>query len=274
MSCSCQKLNKLFASESMTVDMFLCLHKDKILTNQNMMSALFNQYKNYLYKSARKVANRYPSVELDELISEGFEGILRALEKYDCNTSSFLTYAQHWVRMKMFSAARKSIGLMALPGSMYSVISKVKHLLDSNPSLNYIEISRQLGESQERIAIVLDLIKTPKVGGIATLEDYVTYEDTLTKNPSPDDSIDDDLSQKEFEKRLWAVIENAVTPKEAFVLSLLFGRGGEMRRSLEWVAKVLYVSKERIRQIKDTAFDKLRGSEALAELIKKEEALC
>jgi len=270
MSCSCQKLNKLFASDTMTVDVFLCVNKEKILHNKSMMAALFNQYKNYLYKSARKIANRYPGVEIDELLSEGFEGILRALEKYDCNTSSFLTYAQHWVRMKMFSAARKSIGLMALPGSMYAVISKVKHLLDANPELNYHEISIQLNESQERVAIVLELIKSPKSGGVATLEDFVTYEDSLSKTPLVENAIDDNLARKDFEKKLWKIIESAVTPKEAFVLSLLFGRGGEMRRSLEWVAKVLYVSKERIRQIKETAFDKLRLNESLSELIKQE----
>lgn len=270
MNCSCQKLSKLFASDTMTMDVFLCVNKEKILHNKSMMTALFNQYKNYLYKSARKIINRYPDVELDELVSEGFEGILRALEKYDCNTSSFLTYAQHWVRMKMFSSARKSIGLMALPGSMYSVISRVKHLLDSNPELGYAEISLQLNESQERIAIVLSLIKSPKSGGVATLEDFVTYEDNLDNTMTTDSSVDEALSRKDFEKKLWSIIESTVTPKEAFVLSLLFGRGGEMRRSLEWVAKVLYVSKERIRQIKETAFDKLRINEDLAELIKQE----
>ena len=209
---------------------------------------------------------RYPNIELDELISEGFEGLLRALEKYDCNESSFLTYAQHWVRMKMFSAARKSIGIMALPGSMYAVISKVKHTLDTNPNLNYKDISIIIGESHAKVAVVLDLIKSPKTGGSTSLEDYITYEDDI--NALVVNTMEEDLSSSDFQGRFWAVIEKTVTPKECFVLGLLFGRGGEMRRSLEWVAKVLYVSKERIRQIKECAFDKLRSSIDLDALIK------
>ncbi len=264
MNCACEKISNLFCEEAIDTNTFLCLNKEKILNSNQLMSALFNQYKNYLYKSARKVAMRYPSVELEELISEGFEGLLRALEKYDCKESSFLTYAQHWVRMKMFSAARKSIGIMALPGSMYAVISKVKQVLDKMPYAGYKEIAITIHESEARVAAVLDLIKSPKVGGVSTLEDYVTYEDNL--NTNYENSLENCLEDLDFQKRFWAIVESLVTPKECFVLGLLFGRGGEMRRSLEWVAKVLFVSKERIRQIKETAFDKLRISDDIKAL--------
>jgi RNA polymerase primary sigma factor len=237
------------------------------------MSALFNQYKNYLYKSARKVSKRYPSVELDELISEGFEGILRALEKYDCNESSFLTYAQHWVRMKMFNAARKSIGLMTLPGSMYALISKVKRALDEDPSLSYKSLARLLGQREERIAIVLNIIKSPKGGGMATtLEEYVTYEDNLGEDAFHQaDNLESATVQSDFQEKFWTVVERVVSVKEFFVLELLFGRGGEMRRSLEWVAKVLLISKERVRQIRECAFAKLVDDEEFLELVSAED---
>jgi len=268
MNCSCQKLSKLLNSDSVDTNTFLCLNKDKILNNPTLMSSLFNQYKNYLYKSARKVANRYPSIELEELVSEGFEGLLKALEKYDCNESSFLTYAQHWVRMKMFSAARRSIGIMALPGSMYPLISKVKQFLDKRPSASYRELAAALGESEGRVAAVLEIIKSPKTGGVFSIEDFITYEDGLGSVNF--NALEDDLEGKDFRKRFWRIVDSTVTPKECFVLGLLFGRGGDMRRSLEWVAKVLLVSKERIRQIKETAFTKLRKNQEIIALIERE----
>ena len=269
MSCSCQKIAKLIEGGPMSMDTFLCVNKRKILENKNLMSALFNQYKNYLYKSARKVANRYPGIELDELISEGFEGILRALEKYDCNESSFLTYAQHWVRMKMFSAARRSIGLMSLPGSLYGVITKVKKALDSDPELTYVELAEITDTSQEKVAIVLDIIRSPKCGGVSSLEEFITYEDTFYRGVSS--VIEESIATSDFQDRFWAILDEEVSRKEKFVLELLFGRNGDMRRSLEWVAKVLHVSKERIRQIKEAAFTKLRESEDLIDLMEAEE---
>lgn len=268
MNCACEKISNLFCEEAIDTNTFLCLNKDKILTSKQLMSALFNQYKNYLYKSAKKVALRYPSVELEELVSEGFEGLLRALEKYDCRESSFLTYAQHWVRMKMFSAARKNIGIMVLPSSMYAVISKTKTILDKKPDAGYKEIASTLGETEGKIAAVLDLIKSPKVGGISSLDEYITYEDSL--NTNYENTLEDNLECHDFQKRFWAIVERTVSPKEYFVLGLLFGKGGEMRRSLEWVAKVLFVSKERIRQIKECAFDKLRISPEIIALTKPE----
>jgi len=268
MSCSCNKLEKFFSDECLNLDEFLCFNKDKIIANERLMAALFNQYKNYLYKSARKIVNRYPGIEIDELMSEGFEGILRALEKYNCNESSFLTYAQHWVRMKMFSAARKSIGILSLPGSMYPIISKVKAILDESPELSHNEIAYKISESPERVSIAINIVRAPKVGGTESLEDYVTYEDSL--NTAREKTIEDDFADKDYQARFWAAVEISVTPKECFVLSLLFGRNGEMRRSLEWVAKVLFVSKERIRQIKAAAFEKLKASDAMKDFINQD----
>ncbi len=263
MNCLCQKLDKFFPADCPTLDEFLCFNKNKIIASERLMAGLFNQYKNYLYKSARKVIMYYPGVEIDELISEGFEGILRALEKYNCHESSFLTYAQHWVRMKMFSAARKSVGIMTLPGSMYSTISKVRTVLDLDPELSHLEIAKKICETPERVSIAINIVRAPKIGGTESLDDYATYEDSL--NTAAEKTIEDDFAERDYQIRFWGVIDSLVTPKECFVLSLLFGRNGEMRRSLEWVAKVLYVSKERVRQIKASAFEKIKGSVEIRE---------
>lgn len=266
MSYSCQKISDFVGSACPNVDVFLCRYREQILSDKVLMAALYNQYKNYLFSSAKKIVNRYPGIELEELVNEGFEGILRALEKYNCNEASFLTYAQHWVRMKMVTASRKSIGPMALPGSMYTIISKVKAISDKSPELTDKQMAAIIRESPERVSIAVSIIKSPKAGSAASIEDIAEQEE-VSHNLLTRPSMECDLINAEFSEKFWACIEDIVTPKECFVLGLLFGRGGKMRRSLEWVAKVLYVSKERIRQIKEDAFGKIRLSDDMKQFI-------
>lgn len=259
MNCLCRKLSDYCSDGEQGLDRFLSDHKDAICNNKLLMNSLYEQYKNYLYKLARKILMRYPSAEITELINEGFEGVLCALEKYDYTRSSFLTYAQHWVRMKMTKAARRSSGVMSFPGGMYSIISKVKALLDEDPSMSCDALAAALSESTNRISIALTIIKSPKVGGCDTLEDFVSYEDELVDTQYTD--VEEDYADKDFQVRFWQVLSEILTPREVFVLELLFGKDRGVRRSLEWVAKVLSVSKERIRQIKYAAFEKLKDSE-------------
>lgn len=262
-----KRLLDLFSNKNMSIDEFLTLNKAQILKSHTLTNAFFHQYKNYLYKMSKRILERYPHIETDELVSEGFEGLLKALEKYNCKESSFLTYAQHWVRMKMLCAARKTVGNMALPGGMYSVIAKIRAMQDEDPGTTHDKLVLKLNESSCQVAIALSIIHSPKFGGDQSLEEYITYEDSLNRDPDMDDSFDSIFIKADCRKKFWKILKKSLLPKELFVLELLFGKYGQARRSLEWTAKVLNVSKERIRQIKESAFSKIREAGIMEKLL-------
>ena len=89
-----KNLFKYLAPE-LTTDEFIYKNKKVIRSTRRLMNLFYAQYMPYLYKAARRVLKTYPSLELDALVNEGFEGMLRALKKYNCNYASFLTYAQY-----------------------------------------------------------------------------------------------------------------------------------------------------------------------------------
>lgn len=65
------------------------------------------------WKIARAFHKKYPTFELDDLVSEGHTGLIRATQTYDGNRAAFSTYAAWWIKAKIhlyigenFSAVR------------------------------------------------------------------------------------------------------------------------------------------------------------------------
>lgn len=273
MSCSVHaKRNNFLNEKKLDLNTFLYVNKNKIKKDKFLLESLFEQYKNYLYKIAQEIASRYSHIEIDELVNEGFEGLLKALEKYDNKEASFLTYAQYWIRMKMVTAARKSIGLMILPDNVYSIIYKIKTLQNQCPNMSQKEIANCVGISVKRVNKILQLMHQPDYICIDFLEQFVTHKENAGSENNYSiafkGGFKNDYIDTLFKKKFWAILKEELTSKEYFVLGLLFGKDEGARRSLEWAAKVLHVSKERIRQIKESAFKKLRNSEKLKALIR------
>jgi RNA polymerase sigma factor (sigma-70 family) len=84
--------------------------------------------------------------------------------------------------------------------------------------------------------------------------DTVTSFNLLQTISDPAGNLTDEVDRDEAMARLF----QSLRPREQEVLALRFGLGDRPKMSLSQVGKVLGVSKERIRQIQDRAFAKLR----------------
>lgn len=251
---------------TLTVDEFICKHKVAIRKNKRLMNLFFCQYMPYLYKTARRIKKTYSLVELDALVNEGFEGMLKALSKYNSDYASFLTYAQYWVNMKMNTYAQRASSAVKLPGSVHSALGKYRHLLQTNPDITDEELEKLLCVTPKMLEVLKQaaaLQVTSKEGhdhGGAVPEEDITdlqhYPDTVDK-----------VHKKIIANDLSRLLKTLLPDKERYVVTSLFGLDDGSPKVLERVGKVLNVSKERVRQIKEFAFTKLRESEAIREFV-------
>lgn len=209
------------------------------------------------------VASEYQhcGLPLEDLISAGNLGLMTAAERFDETRGfKFITYAHWWIRQAIYNAITQEAHLVRLPANRVKLLSSISKLLKqcehvsaSDPSPEFIA-----GELGVSVAMIEDtLLCAQDVGSFdATSED----EDQVPLAALCDHAQarpDDDISTRSDRKLLMRVI-NTLDAREAQVLRLHFGLEDQEPRTLARIGKKMGLTKERVRQIKEKALDKLR----------------
>ena len=212
------------------------------------------------------VAKKYQfcnqSVSLADLINEGNVGLIRAAHKFDETKGiKFISYAVWWIRQAILQALAEQSHIVRIPmnraGTLYKIGKKSNRLtqeLGRKPTVEEIaegmdisleEVRKTLSISQSHLS--LDAPLTP--GEDNRLLDYLP--DNYNRCPA----------ENAFENALSSAIEDSLSTlkeREAKILRLYFGLGGQEPMTLEQVGSVLGITRERVRQIKEKAFSRLR----------------
>ena len=205
-------------------------------------------------------------VPLEDLINEGNLGLLKAAQRFDETRGyKFISYAVWWIRQSILAALANHSKIVRMPLNRARVLNQIKKVsgelqqtLRRKPEPE--EIAAQLGLSLEEVKDTLPLMQDNFF-----LDDFVgndedsTYLDFLEDNKShgPDHKVfEDDLSSS-IQRML-----GDLKSREAKVLKLYYGLDGERELTLEEIGKIMGLTRERIRQIKEEAFEKIRSSKA------------
>ena len=218
---------------------------------------------------AQKYKNR--GVQLDDLVQEGNQGLLRAITKYDYKRGfKFSTYATWWIRQSVTRALSELTRTVRLPANVNQDIRNVMkaqdrlaQLLGRLPSIP--EISAFLDRPQSWVRNVLS-----QMSEIRTLDQPVGSDDdsALFGDLLPDENAEapDELLQ---ENNMKQAVEDAMAHlpiREQQTLGLLFGISRSEDMSVANAATELGLSRERVRQIKDSALRRLGKSRYADEL--------
>ncbi|MDR1756986.1 MAG: sigma-70 family RNA polymerase sigma factor [Culturomica sp.] len=216
------------------------------------------------------VAKQYQNqgLSLDDLISEGNFGLVKAAEFFDPTKGfKFISYAVWWIRQSILQAIGDYGRLVRLP------VNKVNFIRQINQTSNHLEQRLLRNPSEEEIAEAMHT--TPKVIREhrqaerqplyldSPLPSYVAEEDTTSYELFTTHMLPPEQEEVFFRSSLSVDIQRflrTLNEREIIILVLHYGLNGEHPLSMEEIAGKLNVSPERVRQLKGRAMRKLTRS--------------
>lgn len=212
-----------------------------------------------------KIAKRYVGSGMDllDLIEEGNLGLMHAVEKYDPKLGfRFSTYSTWWIRQYIERAIMNQSRLVRLP---VHVLHKLRHFrkkvteltktLGREPTLEELAEAMQqpLDEIEQMVnlsmgTLSLDATLSGEVEGTSFIDSIVDES-----NIDPAEQMQMDAMIKLVDKWLCELDDI-----QSEVIARRFGLRGYDKSTLEEIAIVMKINREKVRQVQNSGLRKLR----------------
>jgi len=212
---------------------------------------------------------RNQGLALPELINEGNIGLVEAANRFDTSRDlKFISYAVWWIRQSITRAIAEKARTVRISAEKELVLrrfSKMNHPVTQAIGgawvTDSVELGRRMEMSSEAVEKVIEMgqrsasldSKLDDDGDTSLLD--MIRDDTATL-PDADAEASDEMEGIE-------TLIGSLPDTERKVLCMYFGIGFGDAFNLQEIGKIVGLSKERVRQIKEKALSRLREQAAL-----------
>lgn len=213
------------------------------------------------------VAKQYQNqgLSLQDLVNEGNLGLMKAAMRFDETRGfKFISYAVWWIRQSILHALAEQGRMVRLPlnkigaiNKIHTASAKLEQLLQREPTLDEIadftemsavEIKENLKNNVRQLSMDAPINSD---SDDATLYDVIDFKQNLP----PDHSLMRESMLKEINAAL-----SVLGKREAEVIRMFYGLNCQTPKTLDEIAEHFNLTRERVRQIKESSIRRLKQS--------------
>ena len=198
-----------------------------------------------------------------DLISEGNLGLMKAVERFKPSRGvKFSTYACWWIKQSIRRALANQSKTVRLPVHLVDRIQRLRRVSSA--------LSAELGREPNDFELAEELQVEPSyVTRLREISSGTVSLDVRIGSEGEDSTLGDLLADPvavdpteeheriDFREAVTRSLQ-ILTSREVEILQLRFGLGDSQERTLEQIGDRLSVTRERVRQIQNSALSKLR----------------
>ena len=212
------------------------------------------------------VAKQYQNqgLTLPDLINEGNVGLIKAAQRFDETRGfKFISYAVWWIRQSILQSLAEQSRIVRLPLNKVGLSNRI------SKAFSQLEQEFEREPSADEIAMLLDVETEEVAFTLSASARHISMDQPFTEGE--EGSLIDTLENPNADSSDMYLVFNAslteeinrslssLTDRQKEVIQYFFGIGVDHALSLEDIGARFNLTRERVRQIKDKALNKLRS---------------
>ena len=233
------------------------------LGDQKALDRLVKANLRFVVSVAKQYQNQ--GLTLPDLINEGNLGLIKAAMRFDETRGfKFISYAVWWIRQSILQSLAEQSRIVRLPLNKVGLANKI------TKAFQRLEQEYEREPSIEELATILEISLDEVSDTMSAGIRHISIDSPLSEgedgslidlmtNPNAD-KTDKEVEHNESLRSEIQRILKTLTDRQKAVLCYFFGIGVDNPLSLEDIGSQFNLTRERVRQIKDKALNKLRGT--------------